>query len=203
MLSFHLYPESWGRTPAGPCGKDWIVEHVRDAKRLRKPAFLGEFGLLDKATRDAVYAGGTDAFTAAGGTGELYRILSDVTDDGTPTPTTTASPCTARARPARRWVTAGAVLRRERSTFPPVADDDTVTAEAGTTAAVRVVSQGPFVYFGASDATQTVSADLLTGLSCEGGAPPDLTKVHGVYLFLNTGTFLLDNLRAGVTQRAE
>jgi len=116
VLSFHLYPESWGRTPAGPWGKDWIVEHVRDAKKLHKPAFLGEFGLLDKATRNAVYAGWTDAFTAAGGTGELYWLLSDATDDGTPyadydgfTVYCPSPVCTTLGH-------AGAILRRSRTT---------------------------------------------------------------------------------------
>ena len=81
VMSYHLYPDSWGKTPAW--GTQWITRHVADAAALNKPVMLGEFGLLDKSTRNPVYKEWTDAFFDAGGSGALYWILSGRQDDGT------------------------------------------------------------------------------------------------------------------------
>jgi mannan endo-1,4-beta-mannosidase len=81
VMSFHLYPDSWGKTPEW--GTEWITRHIRDANRIGKPVMLGEFGIHDKNLRNAVYKEWTDAFLKARGDGALYWILSDVQDDGT------------------------------------------------------------------------------------------------------------------------
>lgn len=368
MLSLHLYPEGWGKPAAW--GNDWIAEHLQDARKVGKPAFLGEFGLADKATRNPVYGSWTDTFVKGGGTGELYWIMSDVLADGTLYPDydgfTVYCPsavCTTLGNAAR-------TLHHEGFTFRPVADNDTLvtafqtvgtvsltandiaylpgriapstvdldpatagrqtelttplgtasvaadgtltftpgqgasgrtsltytvadtvgrkapaatvtvivkpdpaaaitlfsfedgtqgwaeqnwsqlggtvaqttafatdgthglavnsmnewfgaalpsavdlstkstlkadlkTGDAGTSVSVVLQTgsswdwcQGPFVWYGAGT-TATVAQDLLTGLSCSSGSAPDLTQVHGIYLFFNAGTFLIDNIRA-------
>ena len=140
VMSFHLYPDGWGRSPAEQWGKDWIVEHVQDARKIRKPAFLGEFGSLDKATRNRVYRTWTQAFTAAGGTGELYWILADVGYDGAPYPDYDGFTVYCPSPVCTTLTNAGRILRREKATFAPVADDDTLTADFGKTATANVTA---------------------------------------------------------------
>ena len=51
------------------------ARHVREADRIGKPVLWGEFGWLDKATRNTVYKEWTDLFDRRGGDGWLYWIL--------------------------------------------------------------------------------------------------------------------------------
>jgi mannan endo-1,4-beta-mannosidase len=130
VMSFHLYPDGWGKTPAW--GTEWITSHVREARRIHKAVMLGEFGLLDKATRNPVYQTWTDALVNAGGTGLLYWMLAGTYDDGNlypdydgftvycPSPVcTTISNAEVRLATGRRY-------------FPPVADNDSVTTAFDT-----------------------------------------------------------------------
>ena len=80
-MSFHLYPDSWGTT--ADWGTDWIKSHFASARRIGKPAMLGEFGFKDKSVRNPVYKTWLDAAFRSGGTGALYWILSGKQDDGT------------------------------------------------------------------------------------------------------------------------
>jgi mannan endo-1,4-beta-mannosidase len=81
VMSFHLYPDSWGKDAAW--GTQWIERHFRDARRLRKPAMLGEFGIRDESIRNPVYKEWTDTVLENHGSGALYWILSGLQDDGT------------------------------------------------------------------------------------------------------------------------
>jgi mannan endo-1,4-beta-mannosidase len=81
VMSFHLYPDHWNKDIEW--GIEWIKRHIRDARRLWKPAMLGEFGLRDKSVRNPVYKEWTDTVFGRRGTGALYWILSGVQDDGT------------------------------------------------------------------------------------------------------------------------
>jgi mannan endo-1,4-beta-mannosidase len=124
FMSFHLYPDAWGKDAAW--GTDWIRSHIRLAGRVGRPAMLGEFGILDKATRNVVYKQWTDAAVSGGVDGFLYWILSGLDDGGglypdydgltvyCPTPV-----CTAIAN-------AGEELRFGQRSRPPVADHDLV-----------------------------------------------------------------------------
>jgi hypothetical protein len=49
---------------------------------VHKPAILGEFGYLDKATRNPVYQQWTDAFVRAHGTGLAYWMLAGLHGNG-------------------------------------------------------------------------------------------------------------------------
>ncbi len=80
VMSFHLYPDSWAKTPAW--GTQWINRHFAEARLLGKPAMLGEFGSQNKATRNPVYKEWTDAVFNSRGAGGLYWILSGRQDDG-------------------------------------------------------------------------------------------------------------------------
>ncbi len=80
VMSYHLYPDHWDKDVAW--GTKWIKRHIRDARRIRKPSMLGEFGIQDKATRNPAYQEWTDAIFMRGGTGVLYWMLAGVEDSG-------------------------------------------------------------------------------------------------------------------------
>ena len=142
VMSFHLYPDGWGKTPSW--GTQWIMQHAAAARRLRKAAMLGEYGLKDKATRNVVYQRWTDAAYVSGINGALYWILSDELDDGTrygdydgftvycPSPV-----CTTIANSGRR-------MNGSALTFVPVADDDNATVAAAATASLDVAANDVF-----------------------------------------------------------
>ncbi len=81
ILSYHLYPDSWGKTPEW--GTEWIERHIEDSHRLGNRALAGEWGILDKNTRNPVYQQWEDAVLRDDGSGALYWILSGLQDDGT------------------------------------------------------------------------------------------------------------------------
>lgn len=80
VMSFHLYPDHWGKDAAW--GTQWIKRHFADARKLDRPAMLGEYGWLDKSTRNPVFKDWADAVLKAGGAGALYWILSGKSEDG-------------------------------------------------------------------------------------------------------------------------
>jgi mannan endo-1,4-beta-mannosidase len=141
-MSYHLYPDGWGKTP--DWGIPWILDHATAAKKIHKAVMLGEYGLRDKATRNRVYQGWTDAAYVSGTNGALYWILSDRLDDGSlygdydgftvycPSPV-----CTTIGDFSQR-------MRGRQLTFPPVADDDSATVEFATTAHLALTSNDVF-----------------------------------------------------------
>ncbi len=81
MMSMHLYPDNWKESVEWANG--WIEEHAAAAKKLGKPVYLGEFGLLDTSKRMPVFAKWLKTVRATGVDGALYWILSSTQDDGT------------------------------------------------------------------------------------------------------------------------
>lgn len=139
LLSFHLYPDSWGKSAAW--GTAWIERHLREARKLRERAVLGEFGLLDKSTRNPVYKKWTDTLLLNGASGALYWILSDKQDDGSYYPDydgfTVYCPspvCTTLSH------FADVFLLRGPFTFPPVADHDVAVTEHDTPVTLRATA---------------------------------------------------------------
>jgi len=80
ILSYHLYPDSWGKTPQW--GTEWIQSHIEASHRLGDRAVGGEFGLLSKDTRNPVYHEWEDVVLQDDGAGALYWILSGLQDNG-------------------------------------------------------------------------------------------------------------------------
>ena len=131
VMSFHLYPDHWGTTPEW--GTDWIKRHFATAKRLGKPAMLGEFGLRDRSIRNPVYKEWLDTAFRGDAAGVLYWILSGRQDDGSlypdydgftvycPSPVCTTFANFGRQQEARRPLE-----------FAPVADHDSATTEFET-----------------------------------------------------------------------
>jgi mannan endo-1,4-beta-mannosidase len=72
-MSFHLYPDHWGTTVEW--GRDWIASHFATARRLVKPAMLGEFGLRDKSVRNPSYKRWLDTTFWSGDAGALLDPL--------------------------------------------------------------------------------------------------------------------------------
>ncbi|HEY0734094.1 MAG TPA: cellulase family glycosylhydrolase [Herpetosiphonaceae bacterium] len=126
VMSFHLYPDHWGQTTEW--STEYITRHIRDAKRLNKPAMLGEFGSLNKQTRNVVYKEWTDTVLREGGNGALYWILSGIQDNGTLYPDYDNFTVYAHD-PVFRTLGNFAKMMRENHPpdFRPVADHDNVT----------------------------------------------------------------------------
>lgn len=158
MMSFHLYPDPWDKTPEW--GNDWIEQHLREAHRLNKPAYLGEFGLQDKSMRNPVYKEWTD-IVARHGAGALYWILSGIQDDETLYPDydgyTVYCPspvCTTFGNFADR-------LQRFRLYFPPVADHDRAVTEFDTPASLNPAAND-VAYLWADVAPDSIDLDPAT-----------------------------------------
>jgi mannan endo-1,4-beta-mannosidase len=73
-MGFHLYPEGWGQTTVW--ADNYVTQHIADARRLEKPAYLGEFGLLSGNTRNGVYKAWTDLILTHHGAGGLFWDLA-------------------------------------------------------------------------------------------------------------------------------
>lgn len=176
--SFHLYPDSWSKTPAW--GTAWITQHVREAKRLRKAVMLGEFGLQSKTTRDPVYQTWTDAFMDAGGNGMLYWLLSGVQDDGTLYPDYDGFTVYCPSPVCQTMSNAEARQKTGKRYFPPVADNDAATTEFGTPVTVNVTADD-IAYLGRVR-TGTVDLDPATK-----GRQAALTTSAGVFRAATNG----------------
>jgi len=127
LMSFHLYPNAWGKDL--PWTYDWITRHVREADRIGKPVLWGEFGWLDKATRNTVYKTWTDLFDRAGGDGWLYWILSGIQDDGTLYPDYDGFTVYCPSPVCTTLGNAAAELTGPQRSRPPVADHDSAVTE--------------------------------------------------------------------------
>jgi mannan endo-1,4-beta-mannosidase len=124
MMSLHLYPDGWQRDVAW--GTEWIRRHAQLAKQIGKPSLLGEFGLLDKATRNPVYQQWTDAAIASGIDGFLYWMLAGVQADGSLYPDYDGFTVYCPSPVCTTVTNAGTELRFGQRSLPPVADHDTV-----------------------------------------------------------------------------
>ncbi len=138
-MSYHLYPEPWGKTVAW--AQDWIDRHVADALAMNKPAVMGEFGYQYKSMRNPVYKLWTDTTFQDGGAGGFYWMLAGHQDDGSLYPDydgyTVYCPspvCTALGDFAQ-MMTTNRDLR-----FPPVADHDNVRVYAGRSTTLSVLA---------------------------------------------------------------
>jgi mannan endo-1,4-beta-mannosidase len=129
VMSLHMYPDYWTsqqspKNQNADWGTDWIKTHARMAREIRKPVYLGEYGWLDKNTRNSVYQQWTDEVVRSDTNGSLYWILSDLQDGGSLYPDydgftvyCPSSVCTTETNFA-------AMMHADRSLyFPPVAGD--------------------------------------------------------------------------------
>ncbi|PYQ04603.1 MAG: hypothetical protein DMF82_10230 [Acidobacteria bacterium] len=160
LLSFHLYPDGWGKSAAW--GTAWIERHLQDAGRIHERAVLGEFGLLDKATRNPLYKEWTDSVLTGGGAGALYWILSGKQDDGSYYPDydgfTVYCPspvCTAFGNFAR------VMQRRAPYRFAPVADDDAAVTPFDTPATIPATAND-IAYWDVALVPESVDLDPAT-----------------------------------------
>lgn len=68
LCTFHLYPDHYEMTAAESI--QWIREHIRDAQRIEKPVYLGEYGLRNRSKRPHTFR-------------EWFRELDRMDADGT------------------------------------------------------------------------------------------------------------------------
>jgi mannan endo-1,4-beta-mannosidase len=179
-LSFHLYPDSWGKTPGW--GTNWIVSHIAASQRLQSRGVLGEFGDLNKALRNPIYQKWENAVLQDDGAGALYWILSAEQDGGTlypdydgytvycPTPV-----CLAFTNFAR------IMENRPPFSFTPVADDDTATTPNNTPVIVNVTAND-ITYQNVPLNVNSVDLDPSTA-----GQQKQFTTSNGTYVLLRQG----------------
>ncbi|WP_162906968.1 cellulase family glycosylhydrolase [Allorhizocola rhizosphaerae] len=132
LMSFHIYPTSWGKDL--PWTYEWIKRHVREADRIGKPVLWGEFGWLDKSTRNIVFKTWTDLFDREGGDGWLYWILSGVQDDGSLYPDYDGYTVYCPSPVCTTLTNAHQELAGPQRSRPPVADHDSAVVEFGQSA---------------------------------------------------------------------
>jgi mannan endo-1,4-beta-mannosidase len=130
VMSFHIYPTAWSKDYAWTL--DWIRDHVKEADKAGKPAFWGEFGWSDKATRNPVYKAWTDLFDNLGGDGWLYWILSGIQDDGTLYPDYDGFTVYCPSPVCITLTNASEELRGPQRSRPPVADHEVAVVEFNT-----------------------------------------------------------------------
>ncbi|WP_395245306.1 cellulase family glycosylhydrolase [Agromyces sp. MMS24-K17] len=80
LMSMHLYPDHWKTTV--DWGTGWIREHAQAARKLGKPVYLGEFGVIDKATRMPTTHTWLSEIRRTGVDGTLYWMLASEEDSG-------------------------------------------------------------------------------------------------------------------------
>jgi mannan endo-1,4-beta-mannosidase len=157
VMSFHLYPDLWGKDVAW--GTQWIQRHFQDARALDKPAMLGEFGLLNKSTRNPNYKTWTDAVLTSGGAGALYWILSGKQDDGSLYPDYDGFTVYCPTPVCTTLSNFGAMMKANRQlVFPPVADVDTAVTEYNTPVTLNPIAND-IAYGGATVASDSLDLD--------------------------------------------
>ncbi len=87
LVSFHLYPESWGLNPESDAAL-WIDRHVQMARLAGKVAYLGEFGYPSSPARDRSRAAVYDIWLdrlfreRAGKLGLLWQLIAPARREG-------------------------------------------------------------------------------------------------------------------------
>jgi mannan endo-1,4-beta-mannosidase len=189
VMSYHLYPHHWGKD--APWGTAWIERHNREARRIGKPAMLGEFGWVEKADRNPVYQEWTDAARTSGGSGWLYWILSGVQDDGSLYPDYDGYTVYCPSPVCITLANAADDIRRGLRSRPPVADHDTAVtafetpvtlAPAGNDIAYRTSVRGSSIDLDPAVAGQQRSVTVAGGVFTLDGASVTFTPAadfHG------------------------
>lgn len=125
VMSFHLYPDSWGKTAAW--GTEWIARHFADAHAIGKPALLGEYGFRNQSSRNRIYKEWTDAVENAGGAGALFWLLSGFQDDQTLYPDYDGFTVYCASPVCSMLSNFSQTIARGPRRFAPIADHDAVT----------------------------------------------------------------------------
>jgi mannan endo-1,4-beta-mannosidase len=139
VMSYHLYPELWGTDIAW--GTEWIKRHTEDARKIGKPAMLGEFGITDKNTRNPVYRKWTDTILKSDATGALFWMLAGKQDGAGVYPDYDGHNIYC---PGPECITlsnfAAQMATKRDLKFPPVAGNDSVTTEADTAVTLNLLA---------------------------------------------------------------
>ena len=191
-MSFHIYPTSWQKDL--PWTYDWIKRHVKEANKIGKPVMWGEFGWLEKSTRNPVFKTWTDLFDSAGGDGWMYWILSGIQDDGTLYPDYDGYTVYCPSPVCTTLSNAGEELRGPQRSRPPVADHEVAVAEFNT--AVSVTPAANDIAYRTKVKPSTIDLDPTTT-----GQQTTLTLAGGVFT-LNGDASVTFSPAAGFVGRA-
>lgn len=178
-ISFHLYPDSWGKTPSW--GTTWIKRHIQDSQRLGDRAVLGEFGIRNKSKRNPIYQKWEDQVVANNGAGALYWILSDKQDDGTLYPDFDGFTVYCPSPVCLAFTNFARGVQGLPVNYSPVADNDAASTPNNTPVAVNVV-QNDITYQGVPLNINSVDLDPSTP-----GQQTQFTAAFGTYVLKNGG----------------
>lgn len=134
--SFHLYPDSWGKTPEW--GTQWINRHIEDSHRMGDRAVAGEWGILDKNIRNPVYHAWEDAILRDDGAGGLYWILSDKQDNGTLYPDFDGYTVYCPSPVCSAFTNFAKQMQHEPFNHAPIADNDMTTTPNSTPVTLNI-----------------------------------------------------------------
>ena len=193
LMSFHLYPDGWGKT--ADWGTQSIKRHITEARKIHKPAYLGEFGLLDKATRNPVYKKWTDTVLANLGAGALYWMLAGDQDNGSPYPDYDGFTVYCPSPVCTTISNFSSLFQLKGLMFPPVADDDEATVPFNTAVTLHATAND-ITYWGVALEPRTLDLDPATA-----GRQTTLTTAAGIFAAQANGDVVFTPV-AGFTGKA-
>ncbi len=172
VMSYHLYPDGWGQTVEW--GREYIEHHIAEGLAIRKPAVLGEFGLVDQSTRNPNYKSYVDTVFDLGGAGALYWMLAGKQDNGTFYPDGDGFNVYCPSPVCTTISNFASEMDKDRLlAFSPVADNDIATTKAGVsvvlTPGVNDVSYGTSTVVGSSIDLDPATPGQQTSIDVAGG----------------------------------
>ncbi len=178
-MSFHLYPDYWGKDATW--AQQWIAQHILDSHKLDQRAILGEFGWLNKSTRNPIYQQWTNTVLKDKGAGALYWILSGEQDGGTLYPDfdgfTVYCPspvCLAFTNFAQR------IEGHKPLSYAPVADDDSAVTQHDTAVTLQLTTND--ITYGHKLAMDSIDLDPATP-----GRQTQFTTAFGTFVVQSAG----------------
>jgi mannan endo-1,4-beta-mannosidase len=180
-MSFHLYPDNWGR-PAS-FGAGWIRRHIADGRKIHERVLMGEFGIQDKSIRNPLYKEWTDIVLADGGAGALYWMLSDKQDGGSRYPDFDGFTVYCPSPVCAAFTNFSKFLQNlPPFDLSPIADDDRAATQHDVAVTLSPLAND-ITYLGAALKPDTIDLDLTTP-----GQQAQLATSSGVYAARADGT---------------
>lgn len=179
--TYHLYPQSWGQSPADTWGTQWINDHNSVGTSLTKPEILEEFGTTDQSTRDATYTAWTNAVRSGGGDGWMFWILTGIQDDGQLYPDFDGYRVTTPSSTATVLTNAAAAIGEG-----PAPDTSAPTAPAGLTAAATTNTSVSLSWTASTDNVGVTGYDIMRAAGASGGGFAQVGTSAGTS-FTNSG----------------
>jgi len=190
IVGMHVYPDHWGTDAAW--SRQWILDHVAIADEVGKPVFIGEYGWRGDAPRNVVFDDWMGAFEEAGGDIGLYWWMQVRSEHSTPndsdgfTAYCPSAVCTQTSYRSRAMATGS-------TDFPPVPDNDLVTAVAGRPVTIDLLANDVSLYGQLDPASVDLDVEA-AGVQSRLGLPEGEASVEGGVLTFTASDALTTRL---------